>query len=38
MLERQLLEINALENSAEYERMLNRVKVVKAKISLAGGN
>ncbi len=38
MLERQLLEISALENSAEYERMLNRVKVVKAKISLAGGN
>ena len=38
MLERQLLEISALENSAEYERMLNRIKVVKAKISLAGGN
>jgi F-type H+-transporting ATPase subunit epsilon len=38
VLERQLLEIDALENSAEYERTLNRIKVAKAKISLAGGN
>jgi len=34
LLEKQLLEIDALENSAEYERMLNRIKVVRAKISL----
>lgn len=38
LLERQLLEIDAVENSAEYERMLNRIKVVKTKISLVGGN
>ncbi len=38
VLERQLLEIDALENSAEYERTLNRIKVAKAKIALAGGN
>ncbi|MHB8204407.1 MAG: ATP synthase F1 subunit epsilon [Desulfomonilaceae bacterium] len=38
ILEKQLLEIDAVENSAEYERMLNRIKVVKTKISLVGGN
>jgi F-type H+-transporting ATPase subunit epsilon len=38
LLEKQLLEIDAVENSAEYERMLNRIKVVKTKISLVGGN
>lgn len=38
VLEKQLLEINAVENAAEYERMLNRIKVVNTKISLVGGN
>ncbi|MGA8831290.1 MAG: ATP synthase F1 subunit epsilon [Desulfomonilaceae bacterium] len=38
VLEKQLLEIDAVENAAEYERMLNRIKVVKTKISLVGGN
>ncbi len=38
LLEKQLLEIDAVENSAEYERMLNRIKVLKTKISLVGGN
>lgn len=37
-LEKELLEIDALENSVQYERALNRIKVAKAKISLAGGN
>jgi F-type H+-transporting ATPase subunit epsilon len=37
-LEKELLDIDALENSAQYERVLNRIKVAKAKISLAGGN
>ncbi len=37
-LERQLLEIDAVENAAEYERVLNRVKVARTKISLVGGN
>ncbi|MDA8407427.1 MAG: ATP synthase F1 subunit epsilon [Deltaproteobacteria bacterium] len=38
VLERQLLEIDAVENAAEYERVLNRVKVARTKISLVGGN
>lgn len=38
VLEKQLLEIDTVENAAEYERMLNRIKVVKTKISLVGGN
>ncbi|MGO8822283.1 MAG: ATP synthase F1 subunit epsilon [Desulfomonilaceae bacterium] len=38
VLEKQLLEIDAVENAAEYERMLNRIKVVKTKISLVGSN
>ena len=38
MLERELLGVDAVQNEAEYQRMLNRIKVVKAKISVAGGN
>ncbi len=38
VLEKQLLEIDTVENAAEYERMLNRIKVVNTKISLVGGN
>jgi F-type H+-transporting ATPase subunit epsilon len=38
VLEKQLLEIDAVENATEYERMSNRVKIAKTKISLVGGN
>ena len=38
VLEKQLLEIDAVENATEYERMSNRVKIARTKISLVGGN
>ncbi|MDR3603915.1 MAG: ATP synthase F1 subunit epsilon [Syntrophaceae bacterium] len=38
ILEKQLLEIDAVENATEYERMSNRVKIARTKISLVGGN
>ncbi len=38
LLEKELLDVDAVQNEAEYQRMLNRIKVVKAKISIAGGN
>ncbi|MGC8659870.1 MAG: ATP synthase F1 subunit epsilon [Desulfomonilaceae bacterium] len=38
VLEKELLAINAVQNEAEYQRMLNRIKVLQAKIAIVGSN